>query len=152
MLKDFRLRRASLWPLLRRALGGLGLGLTVSALPAVAHAQPPVQDHWVRYAQFVSNTFQHRLNDPGQESVRRLHGWLQERMHDSSKPLPAPVLVVRVRVGAAGQIDGLEFDSLGWPQADADLSYLLTSEPLPVLPPRDLRQPIVLQLTLGLPS
>lgn len=151
MLKDFRLRRASLWPLLRRALGGLGLGLTVAASPAAAHARPPVLDHWIRYAQFVSEAFQDRLNDPDQESVRRLHGWLQERMRESSKPLPASALVVRVSVGPAGQIEGLEFDSLGWPQADADLSYLLTSEPLPVPPPRDMRQPIVLQLNLGLP-
>ena len=144
MLKDFHLLRV--WPLLRRVLGGLGLGLSVSALPAVAYAGPPVPDHWLRYAQFVSVAFQQRLGDPDNAAVLRLHAWLQERR------LQPPALVVRLWVAPAGQIERLEFDSLGQSQADADLRGLLTSGPLSAPPPRDMRQPMVLQLSLDFPS
>jgi len=40
------------------------------------------------------------------------------------------------------------FHSLGNAQADADLRQLLTAQPLSEPPPRDMRQPMVLQLTL----
>lgn len=154
MSKVLPVRRASFWSLLRRALGGVGLGLTVSASPALAQSAPgqPVPQHWISYAQLVSNQFQDRLSDPGNEAVVRLHAWMQERMLQQSQPIPAPPLVVRVWVAPAGQVARLEFDSLGQSQADTDLRGLLTSEPLSEPPPRDMRQPMVLQLTLSFAS
>lgn len=151
MSKVLPVRRASLWSLLRRALGGVGLGLTVSASPALAQstAGQPVPPHWIGYAQRVSHQFQDRLGDPGNEAVVRLHAWMQERLLEQAQPDPAPPLVVRVWVAPAGQVARLEFDSLGQPQADTDLRALLTSEPLLEPPPSDMRQPMVLQLTLG---
>ena len=38
---------------------------------------------------------------------------------------------------------------LGDAQADADLRALMTAQPLSEPPPRDMRQPMVLQLTLS---
>lgn len=148
MLKAFRLRRTSLWSLLRRALGGLGLGL-LSATPAVAQsaAGQPVPGHWLSYAQTVSHVFQDRLGDEGNVTAQRLHAWMQERLLQTQQS--APALVLRLWVAPAGKIERLEFDSLGQAQADADLRQLLATDPLPEPPPRDMRQPLVLQLSLA---
>lgn len=148
MLKAFRLGRARLGSRLRRALGGLGLGL-LSAAPAVAQSTPgqPVPGHWLSYAQSVSLAFQDRLGDPTSDSVQRLHAWMQARLLQSEQA--APALVVRLWVTPQGGIERLEFDSLGQAQADADLRQLLVADPLPEPPPRDMRQPLVLQLTLA---
>ena len=148
MFKAFRLRSTTLGSLLRRTLGGLGLGL-LSATPAVAQstAGQPVPGHWLSYAQTVSHVFQDRLGDQGSEAVQRLHAWMQQRLLQTQQS--APALVVRLWVAPAGQIERLEFDSLGQAQADADLRSLLAGNPLPEPPPRAMRQPLVLQLSLS---
>ncbi|MNR63492.1 hypothetical protein D3C85_1858230 [compost metagenome] len=58
--------------------------------------------------------------------------------------------MVRLWVTPQGRIERLEFDSLGQAQADADLRQLLAADPLPEPPPRDMRQPLVLQLSLAI--
>ena len=148
MLKAFRLAPVSLGPWLRRALGGLGLGL-LSAAPAAAQAPAgqPVPGHWLSYAQSVSLAFEDRLGNQASETVQRLHAWLQQCLQQTAQA--APALVVRLWVAPQGQIERLEFDSLGQAQADADLCQLLASDPLPEPPPRDMRQPLVLQLSLA---
>lgn len=151
MLKAFRLGPASLGARLRRVLGGLGLGL-LSTTPAVAQvpAGQPVPGHWLSYAQSVSLAFEDRLGNQASETVQRLHAWLQQHLLQSPQTRPeAPALVVRLWVAPQGQIERLEFDSLGQAQADADLRQLLASDPLPTPPPRDMRQPLVLQLSLA---
>lgn len=65
------------------------------------------------------------------------------------QPVPPPPVVVRVWVAPSGKIDRVAFDSLGDAQADTDLRTLLTTQPLAEPPPRDMRQPMVLQLSLG---
>lgn len=142
MMARLLARNGSLWAPMRRALGRVGLGLTVSAGPALAQPAPlpPIPQHWMDYAQRVGNQFQDRLSDAGNGAVLRLHGALQT---------PAPPLVLRVWIAAAGAVERLEFESLGQARADADLRSLLMSGPWLEPPPGDMRQPLVLQLSWG---
>lgn len=139
------------WRRLRLALGGLGLGLSAAAAPLAASAQtqPQVPQHWISYANLASNQLQSSLSDPASETVVRLHTWMQDRMLKEGQPVPPTPVVVRVWVAAGGQVERVAFDSLGDAQADTDLRALLTAQPLAEPPPRDMRQPMVLQLTLS---
>ncbi|BEP69633.1 MULTISPECIES: hypothetical protein [Variovorax] len=139
------------WRRLRLALGGLGLGLSAAAAPlaASAQAQPQVPQHWISYANLASNQLQSSLSDPASDTVVRLHTWMQERMLKEGQPVPPAPVVVRVWVAGSGKVERVAFDSLGDAQADTDLRALLTAQPLAEPPPRDMRQPMVLQLTLS---
>lgn len=139
------------WRRLRMALGGLGLGLSAAAAPlaASAQAQPQVPQHWISYANLASNQLQSSLSDPASDTVVRLHTWMQERMLKEGQPVPPAPVVVRVWVAGSGKVERVAFDSLGDAQADTDLRALLTAQPLAEPPPRDMRQPMVLQLTLS---
>ncbi|RZL66207.1 MAG: hypothetical protein EOP81_01450 [Variovorax sp.] len=146
-----------LWSRVLRILGGVGIGITVSAAPALAQtparpqAQPaqPVPQHWISYAQLVGNQLQDRLGDAQSEAVVRLHGWMQERILKEGQAVPPAPLVVRLWIAADGGVSRLEFSTLGQAQADADLRAVLATEPLSESPPRDMRQPMVLQLSLA---
>lgn len=144
-----RIRRA--WERIARVAGALGLGLTAAAgAPAAAQAPAqPVPQHWISYAQLASNQFQVWLSDPENETVQRLHAWMQDRMLQEGQAAPPAPLIVRVWVNDAGKVERLEFASLGQQQADDDLRALLTSQALSEPPPRDMRQPMVLQLELS---
>lgn len=139
-----------------KMVGALGVGLTVSATP-VSAAQPsaasaqPIPQHWISYAQMAGNQFEAWLSDPANDTVVRLHTWMQERMLKDGQPLPPP-LVVRVWVAPSGKVERVEFASLGQVQADADLRSLMMAQSLSEPPPRDMRQPMVLQLTLSFAS
>ena len=140
-----------IWRRLLSPLGMLGLGLTMAVpvqAPALAAPSHAVPQHWLRYAERVSNQFQSWLDDPLSESVVRLHAWLQERLLREGQAIPPAPLVVRVWIEADGRVERLEFDSLGNAQADADLRSLLTAEPLSAPPPADMPQPLTLQLDL----
>lgn len=139
------------WRRLRLALGGLGLGLSAAAAPlaASAQAQPQVPQHWISYANLASNQLQSSLSDPASDTVVRLHTWMQERMLKEGQPVPPAPVVVRVWVAGSGKVERVAFESLGDAQADTDLRALLTAQPLAEPPPRDMRQPMVLQLTLS---
>lgn len=139
------------WGRLRLALGWLGLGLASAAAPVVAtaQAQQQVPQHWISYANLAGNQLQSSLSDPASDTVVRLHAWMQARMLKEGQPVPPPPVVVRVWVAASGKVERVAFDSLGDAQADTDLRALLTAQPLAEPPPRDMRQPMVLQLTLS---
>lgn len=132
---------------LSRWLGLLGLS-AISALPALAQT-PAVPQHWTAYAQLAGNQFQAWLSDPANDTVVRLHAALQERLANPGQTAPPPSVVARVWVGASGRVERLEFASLGNTEADADLRAALTAQPLPEPPPHDMRQPMVLELTLN---
>ncbi|WP_411881796.1 YbaB/EbfC family DNA-binding protein [Polaromonas sp. YR568] len=146
---------ARLWRGLQRTLGWVGIGLSVSAAPMAAQAQAPAQpvpQHWISYAQLVGNQLQDRLGDAASEPVVRLHAWMQERLLKEGQAVPAQPLVVRLWIAPNGQVSKLEFASLGQAQADADLRGLLTAQPLSEPPPRDMRQPMVLELAMSFAS
>jgi hypothetical protein len=129
-------------------LGSIGLGWAAATVPTSATAaELQVPQHWLSYAQLVSNQFQGWLSDAKNDSVVRLHTYMQDRMLQEGASPPRP-LVVRVWVAQSGRVERLEFSSLGSAQADADLRSLLTSQPLSEPPPPDMRQPMVLQLDL----
>jgi hypothetical protein len=139
------------WRGLLRLLGSVGLGLAVSSSPSPAMAQSAAQQppqSWISYAQLTSNQFEGWLSDPDNDTVQRLHAWMQERMLQEGQPLPPP-LITRVWVAADGRVNRVDFASLGNAQADTDLRTLLTAQPLSEPPPPDMRQPMVLQLTLS---
>jgi len=146
-----------LWCRVLRFLGGVGIGITVSASPVLAQAParpqtqptPAIPPHWISYAQLVGNQLQDRLGDAQNEAVVRLHAWMQERILKEGQIAPPAPLVVRLWIAADGGVRRLAFASLGQAQADADLRAVLTAEPLSEPPPRDMRQPMVLQLSLA---
>lgn len=143
--------KGGVWRAARRLLGSLGLGLAVSSTPVPAQSAQPQQppQNWISYAQLASNQFEGWLSDPENDVVQRLHAWMQQRMLQDGQPL-SPSLVTRVWVAADGRVGRVEFDTLGNAQADADLRTLLTAQPLSEPPPPDMRQPMILQLTLSI--
>jgi len=135
---------------------GAGIGIAAMLTPAEALPAPPLQSqqppqHWISYAQLASNQCAAGLSDPADDAVVRLHSWMQERLLKGGQGLPPP-LVTRVWVAPSGKVERLEFASLGNTQADSDLRALLTSQPLSEPPPPDMRQPMVLQLSLDFPQ
>lgn len=133
-----------------KMMGMLGVGLTVSSAPVMvqtAMAQS-VPQHWISYAQMAGNQLEAWLSDPANDAVVRLHTWMQERLLKEGQPLPPP-LVVKVWVAPDGKISRAEFASLGQAQADTDLRSLMMTQSLSEPPPRDMRQPMVLQLSLS---
>lgn len=132
------------------SLFGLGLALA-PAPPAQAQSPAPaaIPQHWLSYAQLVSKQFEARLSDPGNDAVVLLHQRMQARMLEGGSGNPVtPAVVVRVWIAASGQVQRVDFDSLGDPQADQALRAILTARPLSEPPPPDMRQPMVLRLKL----
>lgn len=150
MHADATVAKTSRTPFWRRmwgaAAGALGLGLAL-APPAPVQAQAAVPQHWISYAQLVSNQFQAWLADPANEAVVRLHERMQQRVLESNGSPAAPV-IVRVWVSNAGVVERVTFDTLGDAQSDQDLRTVLTAKPLSEPPPSDMRQPMVLRLKL----
>lgn len=125
---------------LLRTLGLLGLG---AACAAPGQSLPP---HWVHYAQQAGTQFQAGLGHASDPTALRLQAWARERVAWQ----PVPPLLMRVWLSRGGRVERLEFGSLGHAQADADLRAVLMAQALPA-PPPDLRQPLVLELTLDRP-
>lgn len=149
--------RATRWHAGLKWIRHIGAGIGIAAMLAPTEALPaqPVQSqqppqHWISYAQLASNQFAAWLSDPADDAVVRLHGWMQERLLKDGQALPP--LVTRVWVAPSGKVERLEFAPLGNAQADTDLRALLTAQPLSEPPPSDMRQPMVLQLSLDFPQ
>lgn len=130
----------------RGALRTLTVALGLSAAAAApAQSQAAVPQHWVTYAQLVGSQFQAWLADTAQEPAQRLHTQLQARAQAGDPPAP---IVMRVWIGRDGRVERAEFSSLGDLQTDTDLRGVLMAQPLPEPPPRDMKQPLILQLDL----
>ena len=127
---------------LLRMLATLGVGMTVVAAQLPAASAQPVPQQWIGYAQMAGTQFEAWLSDPASDAAARLQAWMQ-----GGQAVPPP-LIVRVWVAPSGQVQRVEFASLGQAQADADLRALLTARALPAAPPPDMRQPMMLELTL----
>lgn len=136
------------WRRAMRMVGLAGVGLTVATMPVAAQQPANVPQHWISYAQMAGNQFEAWLSAPANEKVVRLHSWMQQRMLADGQPLPPPPLVVRVWVAPGGKVEEVKFASLGQAQADDDLRSVLVTQSLSEPPPKDMLQPMVLQLTL----
>lgn len=133
--------------LLRRSIRLRWLAGALAALAAgQAVCASPVPRHWLDYAGAASQQFQAWLGDAADERVQRLHARLQQRDTNDRLMGHAMPVVVQVWIAPDGAVQRLQFDSLGQAQADDDLRALLQRR-LPA-PPGDMRQPIVLQLSL----
>lgn len=142
-------KRALRWLLSLSA--GIGL-FSAAAMPqAQGTARPQIPQHWVSYADMVGNQFAEWLSDPQEEAVRQLHAWLQDRIRKEGRP-PLPPLVARVWISPMGMVSRLDVASTGDVRIDDELHRLLMSRALPEPPPPDMRQPMVLQLSLDFPS
>lgn len=132
----------------RNFVAGLfGAALATSA--TVGHAQTSsIPQPWISYARLASGQFQSWLSDPASDAVQRLHARMQERMLKAQADQPPPALIVKVWVGTEGHVDGVSFATLGDPVTDSDLQSILTSRALSEPPPRDMKQPMILQLNL----
>lgn len=132
----------------RNFLAGL-FGAALASTASVGHAQTNgIPQPWISYARLASGQFQAWLSDGASDAVQRLHARLQDRMLKADANTPPAALIVRVWVARDGHVDGVSFDSLGDTTADSDLRSILTSQSLSESPPRDMKQPMVLQLNL----
>lgn len=131
-----------------KMLATLGVGMTVAAVQLPAASAQPVPQQWIGYAQMAGTQFEAWLSDPASDAAARLQAWMQARSLQDGQPVPPP-LIVRVWVAPSGQVQRVEFASLGQAQADADLRALMTARALPAAPPPDMRQPMMLELTLN---
>lgn len=121
--------------------------LAAAALAVVlslTQAQETPPPGWIAYARLTGSELQVRLSEGAGELVTRLHEFLRKRQSDEA-PMP---IIVRIWISQEGWIERSEFQTLGSPQADADLRALLAARALPQAPPTDMRQPLVLRLTL----
>lgn len=132
----------------RNFLAGL-FGAALATTATVGHTQSnTIPQPWIGYARLASGQFQAWLSDGANDAVQRLHARLQERMLKADSTMPPPALIVRVWIGPNGHVDNVVFDTLGDPTSDKDLRGILTSQSLSEPPPRDMKQPMVLQLKL----
>jgi hypothetical protein len=132
---------------IRNVVAGL-FGAALATGATVSHGQTSVPQPWISYARLASGQFQAWLSDPASEAVQRLHARMQDRMLKADANQPPPALIVKVWVGTEGHVDGVSFNTLGDPVTDSDLQSILTSRPLSEPPPRDMKQPMILQLNL----
>lgn len=127
--------------LLRRWLAAV---LAWSAVGAASAAPAEIPAHWLAYAQQAGMTLQQRLAEEN-VTTTELHGWMER---SAAQPQRQDPIVVRLWIDASGEVERSEFDSLGDAGADAALRALLRGTPL-AQPPADMRQPLVLGLSLG---
>lgn len=149
LMSTHRSAIAAAWRRMFHLLGSIGLGWSAATVPVTAtSAELQVPQHWLSYAQLVSKQFQTWLGDSNDETVQRLHTFMQDRLLQGEASRPPAPLVVRVWIAPNGQVERLDFASLGNAQADSDLRSVLSSHSLSEAPPVDMRQPMVLQLDL----
>lgn len=144
MTREYRKRRGL------RALGAALLALLGAG--AAAQSQPLPAAHapqaWVAYAQGVGQQFQTALEGESPEA-QRFHAFLELRAASDSEAGGAPpMLSVKVWLDASGHIVRVAFAPLGNQQADDDLRTLLLAQSAGV-PPRGMRQPLVVRLHLS---
>lgn len=135
---------------LLRAVGLMGAGISAATLsPAQPLAHLNVPQHWIRYANLAGHQLQDALSDSTNERVQRLQSWGRASLLRSGQGASSPPLIVKVWVGANGKVERVVFDPVDDAQADEDLRTVLMTHRLSEPPPRDMCQPMVLQLSLG---
>jgi hypothetical protein len=120
---------------------------------------------WLVYAQRVSETLQMALSSDT-ETARRFNDYFSNWVDTDAgaiapsqkpaagadgAPLPfdPPTLKVRVWLDRTGQVEQVEFDDIGDDVAQADLRSLLLAQTVGAPPPRMMKQPVVVRLSVG---
>ena len=139
-MTDSRDRKSGRVPrMLRRWLAA---ALAWSAVGAVA-APAGIPPHWLAYARQAGAVLQQRLGEDT-PSATGLHEGMERAAEQPQRQDP---VVVKLWIDAEGQVERSEFASLGDADADAALRTLLQGTRL-APPPTDMRQPLVLGLSL----
>ncbi|MFL9888505.1 hypothetical protein PQR66_36150 [Paraburkholderia agricolaris] len=128
------------------ALFGAGAHAQSQPVPA---AQAP--QAWVAYAHQVSQQFQSALEGESPEA-QRFHAFFEQRAASAGSDghvadIP-PVLSIKAWFDASGHVVRVVFAPLGNQQANADLRTLLLEQSTGI-PPRGMRQPLVVRLHLS---
>jgi hypothetical protein len=123
----------------------MSLALTFSA--AAWGQSAAIPQPWIAYAQLAGQQFQAWL-EADNDAADALHTYLEQRHKNAKGDASLNSVVVRAWFGADGTVTRVAFDSLGDPNADANLRQLLTARPMTEPPPPDMRQPLRVQLQL----
>ncbi|WP_233834891.1 YbaB/EbfC family DNA-binding protein [Paraburkholderia sp. ZP32-5] len=132
-----------------RRLGAAVIAM-LSGLPAVQSyaATTDAPAAWVAYAQLVGQTFQTWIESDDADAGR-FQQYLDARMaaaHADSSPVST--ILIQTWIGPDGRVTDVRFDSLGNADADSALRTLLTAHPISNPPPRDMRQPLRVRLSI----
>jgi hypothetical protein len=126
--------------------------LLTGARPGAAAEPPktaePVPPAWIAYAQDVTRSLTAWLSS-AEEPAPRLRAYLN-KMRQAGQPVPT--LRVKVWIDEHGVISRIDFPPFVHEQANDDLRALLVQRTLPAAPPKDLRQPLRLELQLQDPT
>ncbi len=148
-----------------RSRAGLA-GTFGAALLALTHSvwagtssQPVGADEapreWIAYAQRVSQSLQTALAGDT-ETAQRFNDYFGNWTSNdaglgaqSQRPPEPPTLQVRVWLDRVGHVERVDFDPIGDAVAEADLRSLLVAQSVGEAPPRRMKQPVVVRLSLG---
>ena len=135
-----------------RALGAALLALFGAGAHAQSQPVPAAQapQAWIAYAHQVSEQFQSALEGESPEA-QRFHAFFEKRAASGSDGQVAdmpPVLSIKAWFDPSGHVVRVVFTPLGDEQADADLRTLLLEQAAGI-PPRGMRQPLVVRLHLS---
>ncbi len=83
------------------------------------------------------------------DSVLRLYRWRQAHLLHEDPAADRLTLVAKVWVGTNGKVERVGLETVGDLRVDEDLRSVLTGYRFSEPPPRDMRQPIVLELILS---
>jgi hypothetical protein len=123
-----------------------GAGALAQSQQPVPAAQAP--QAWIAYAHQVSQQFQNALEGESPEA-QRFHAFFEQRAASDGHVADMPaVLSVKAWFDAGGHVVRVVFAPLGNEQADADLRTLLLEQSAGI-PPRGMRQPLVVRLHLS---
>ncbi|HEY4352472.1 MAG TPA: hypothetical protein VGN31_14670 [Paraburkholderia sp.] len=156
------------------ALGAALLAITHSVWAGTGAQHVSVEkapQAWLAYAQRVSETLQTALSSDT-ETARRFNdyfsNWVdtdagtlapapqssrapQAQQPADGAPLPfdPPTLKLRVWLDRTGQVEQVQFDDIGDDAAEADLRSLLLAQTVGAPPPRMMKQPVIVRLSVG---
>jgi len=134
------------WRRLGAAVMAMLTGMPVAQSYA---ATTDVPSSWVAYAQLVGQKFQTWIESDDADAAR-FQQYLDARMTvRNADSLPMPTILIQAWIGPDGRVADVRFDSLGDAQADATLRELLTTHSISSAPPRDMRQPLRVRLSIG---
>lgn len=150
------------------ALGAALLALTHSVWAGTGAQHVSIEkapQAWLAYAQRVSETLQTALSSDT-ETARRFNDYFSNwvdtdagalaQAPQAQKPADGaplqfdpPTLRVRVWLDRTGRVEQVQFDDIGDDVAQADLRSLLLAQTVGAPPPRMMKQPVVVRLSVG---
>ncbi len=146
------------------AFGAALLALLGSAAPAQAQTADDnaIPQAWVVYAQRVSQHLQAALEGDS-EPAQRFHAYFTRLAATDEQTAPAsggpladnpvpgdpPTVRVKVWLDRTGRVTRVNFGGVDDAQAAGDLKALLLWQRVGAVPPRSMRQPVVVRLSLA---